>query len=406
VKRQCLFIADPGLTEPLGHHLGYSEAVALAASEAGLAAMVLAGRGFDAALAGGHVPMRATFDTRYQSAGRGGRLRALLYGGLAHMPPGVALRAADALRATRRRLGGKQADGFGIELAAALAEEGATAADAVLLHSVSAANLAGLTAPLAPRMLVVLRRSPKEMDADDAAPEPVVALLQRLSTTPGLRLSLFADTEALAAVFAQGTGLAVRPVPLPVVTPERLSPQPGGLPHVVFAGGARLEKGYTTLPAAIAASRGRARFTLQSGPLGPSSDPLLQQAHSRLRGLQDIQLTLVETALGQQAYATLIASADLLLLPYDGRAYGARSSGILAEALALGIPAVVPSDCWMADAAGPERAIIIGPGRTVAAALNEALDRLPSLSAAAAAGSVNWRLRHNPQSLLRALLQE
>ncbi len=406
MTRQRLFVADPGLTGQLGHHLGYSEAVALAAIEEGMAAMVLAGRGLDVALAGGRVPMRAIFDTRYQSAGRGGRLRALLYGGLAHMPPGVALRAADALRAARRRLGGKQVDGFGTELASALAEEGATAEDAVLLHSVSAANLAGLTAPLASRLLVVLRRSPAEMDADDAAPEPVFALLRRLSATPGLRISLFADTEALAVIFAQGTGLAVRPVPLPVVTTERRSPPQGGLPHVVFAGGARLEKGYTALPTAIAASRGRARFTVQSGPLGPISDPLVQQAHRHLRGLQDPSLTLVETALGQQAYAALIASADLLLLPYDGASYGARSSGILAEALALGIPAVVPSNCWMADAAGPERAVTIGPGQAITAALAEALDRLPSLSAAAVAGCADWRRQHNPQSLLRALLHQ
>ncbi len=44
---------------------------------------------------------------------------------------------------------------------------------------------------------------------------------------------------------------------------------------------------------------------------------------------------LLELALEPNAYATLLASADLLLLPYDATAYGPRSSNILAEALAL-----------------------------------------------------------------------
>ena len=399
-----LFIADPGLTGSLGHHLGYSEAVALAAVEEGLATTVLAGRSFAGSIGNGRVPVRCAFGAHYQGAGRDGRLRRLLYGGLANLPAGLAMPAANALRTARRRLDRLRTDRFGDELAVALAEERATEADFVLLHSVSAANLAGLLAPLAPRVLVILRRTPAEMDTDDAGPEPVVPLLQRLCGTPGLRLSLFADTVQLVDAFVQGTGLPVRSAPLPVVVTERARPASSGLPHVVFAGGARMEKGYAALPAAIAAVRGRARFTVQSGPVDWASDPLVQQAHRRLRRLRDDHVTLLETALCPRAYRGLIASADLLLLPYDGTAYQLRSSGILAEALALGIPAVVPSNCWMADAAGPDRAVTIGPNRGGAAALAEALDRLPVLTAAAAATSASWQNQHNPRLLVRLIL--
>ena len=402
-----LIIADPGLTGALGHHLGYTEAVALAALQGGMAPLVLAGRGFQSGIAGGRVPTRAVFSALYQNAGSGGWLRRLLYGGLGRLPASMATRGANALREARRRKEGRRADAFGEELAAALAEADATEADAVLLHSVSAANLAGLPHVLAPQLLVVLRRTPGEMDVDDAAPEPVLALLRRLSVVPGLRLSLFADTEPLAAAFATGCGLPVRPVPLPVVVPDRpvraIRPS-GWLPHVVFAGGARVEKGYAALPDAIAGSRGRARFTLQSGPVNSASDPVVQRAHRRLRRMAGADLTLLEAALDPAAYAALVASADLLLLPYDGVAYGPRSSGILAEGLALGIPAVVPRGCWMEEAAGPARAVTTGPGRSVAVALSEALDRLPALTDAATAGSAVWRARHNPGALLRVLL--
>jgi hypothetical protein len=404
VSPRRLFIADPGLIGPLGHHLSYSAAVALAARLEEIAPVVLAGRCFAGTIADGDVPVRAVFQATYRSAGSGGPLRRFLYRALACLPASAALCAAEALRGARRSIMGGRVDGFGSELAAILAAEGATEADAVLLHSVSAASLAGLPSTLAPRLLLVLRRTPEEMDRDDAAREPVLALLRRLHARPGLRLSVFADTEGLADLFARGTGLEIHPVPLPITVTEPPRPSVGQLPHVVFAGGARAEKGYAKLPDAVEAAAGRARFTVQSGKVDSTSDPLVQQAQRRLRAMAGAGVVLVEAALEPDAYGTLLASADLLLLPYDASAYGPRSSSILAEALALGIPAIVPSGCWMAEAAGAERSVIIAQGGTVAAALSEALDRLPALQAAAKAGSAPWRAQHNPRALLHALL--
>jgi hypothetical protein len=399
-----ILIADPGLSGPLGHHLGYSQAVAEAAIARGIAPLVLAGAGFTGRIAEGRIPARPAFAARYQSAGGGGGLRRLVFHAASFLPGPMAGWVAPPLRALRRWRGRTgRADGFGAELAAALAAEGAGAEDAVLLHSVSAANLAGLQDGPAP-LLVVLRRMAHEMDADDAAPEPILALLPKLASRFGARLRLFADTEDLAARYAAGTGLAVRPVPLPVVVPPVATRADGGLPHVVFAGGARGEKGYHFLPAAIAACRGRARFTVQSGAIGPGDDPLVQRAHRALRGMAGPGLTLIERGLDPEGYLALLAAADLLFLPYDGAAYGARSSGILAESLALGVPAVVPGGCWMADAAGPDRAVVIAPGRDAAAALALALDRLPALAEAARHGAGAWHARHNPDALLTALL--
>ena len=404
VMPRRLFIADPGLIGPLGHHLSYSAAVALAARERGIAPVVLAGRSFAGTIAGGDLPVHAVFRTPYRSAGGNWRLRGFLYGALARLPGSTAWHAAEVLRGARRGIAGARVDGFGSELVATLAVEGATEADAVLMHSVSAASLAGLPEMLAPRLLLVLRRTPKEMDRDDAAPEPVLALLRRLHAQPGLRLSLFADTEGLAEVFARGTGLQIHPVPLPVMVADAARPAAGRLPLVVFAGGARVEKGYTELPSAIEAVAGRARFTVQSGPVDSTSDPLVQRTHRRLQAMESDGVGLLELALEPNAYATLLASADLLLLPYDATAYGPRSSNILAEALALGIPTIVPGGCWMAEVAGAESSVIIPRGGTVGAALAEALDRLPALKASAKAGSAPWRAQHNPRALLHALL--
>jgi glycosyltransferase involved in cell wall biosynthesis len=400
-----LFIADPGLEGMGGHHLAYSAAVATAALKRRLDVVVLTSRHFDGTLGSPRIVTRPAFNARYQTSGGGGAARSAIFGAASYLPGPMAELVAPKLRTLRRRLRGGRADGLANELAAALAEFTPGPRDQVLLHSVSGANLASLAEGPdlgGARLLIVLRRMPDEMEADDPAPEPLVRVVGHLRRRFGKRLALFADTEELAAQYAALLAQPVLPVPVPVMVPPMPARAPGPRPHVIFAGGARLEKGYHHLPAAIAATTGRARFTVHSGRVDLTADPLVQRAHRELRGRGDA-VRLIEQPLETAEYAALLASADLLLLPYDPSRYGARSSGIAAEAFALGIPAVLPAGCWMERVAGPDRAVVIGP-EGVTAALEAALDRLPDLRAAARAEAPLWRRRHNPDALLTALL--
>jgi len=217
-----LIIADPGLSGPAGHHLSYSAAVAGAAAGRGLAAVVLAARGFSGGIDGAQC--RAVLGAAYQSAGGGGAARRFAFGLAARLPGPLAGMVAPPLRALRRALRPVALDPLGAELARELAALGAGEGDALLLHSVSGANLHGLTAAALPAvtLLVVLRRMPAEMAADDPAPEPLPALLRRLSRHFGPRLRLFADTQALATQFSALCGVEVRAVPLPLRVPPVL----------------------------------------------------------------------------------------------------------------------------------------------------------------------------------------
>jgi hypothetical protein len=403
---QRLFIADPGLQGMGGHHLAYSAAVAAAALKRRLDVVVLTSRHFSGTLGSPRIAMRAAFDTRYQTSGGGGAARSAIFGAASYLPGPMAELVAPPLRTLRRRLRGGKADALANELAAALAEFAPGTRDQVLLHSVSGSNLASLangTDLGGARLLIVLRRTPHDMEADDPAPESLVRVFERTRRRFGTRLRLFADTEELAAQYAALLGQPVLPVPVPVMVPPMPSRDLGPRPHVVFAGGARLEKGYHHLPEAIGAAISRARFTVQSGRVDMTADPLVQRAHRELRALCGPGLHLIEHPLEPDEYAALLASADLLLLPYDPSRYGARSSGIAAEAFALGVPAVVPAGCWIERVAGPDRAVVIGPAG-VTAALEAALDGLPTLRAAARSAAPMWRKRHNPDALLTALL--
>jgi hypothetical protein len=172
----------------------------------------------------------------------------------------------------------------------------------------------------------------------------------------------------------------------------------------VFAGGARIEKGYSLLPQVATALRTTARFTIQSGLVDGSADPTVQRAHRTLKAQAGPDLELVERALVPNDYLALIRDADLLLLPYDPVAYGPRSSGILAEARALAIPAIVPRGCWMEQAAGPARAFAFDHPSGFATSVRQALAQLGPLTAAMREAAPAWRRVHNARALLDVLL--
>ncbi len=406
---QRLIIADPGLRGTLGHHLGYSLAVAQAARAKGIQPLVLTSGDFRGKVPGG-VDFRPSFAAAYQSAGGGGALRRIVFGLAARAPMPLAAGVAPLLQRVRRGLRRPAPDGFAEQLAAALKADGDAARDLLLLHSVSAANLAGLAAALpGPRLgaiAIVLRRTPEEMDGDDAGPLPIAAILTGLFAHFGQRLRVLADTAPLARLWSAALQRSVATAPIPVVAPPVRGAPPGRPPHLLFAGGARVEKGYGLLPKLVQALAGEARFTIHSGPVDSASDPLVQRAHRRLRALAGPGLRLLERPLPPTQYRSLLRAADLVLLPYDAGTYGPRSSGILAEARAAGVPAVVPAGCWMADAVAPDPALTFCGAAGFAAAVQGALVRLPALQQEWAAAAPAWRRTHSPAALLSRLLRD
>ena len=124
--------------------------------------------------------------------------------------------------------------------------------------------------------------------------------------------------------------------------------------QITYIGDARAEKGYHLLPALVAdlwerwVATGRARFVVQSNDNAGRVAPEIAIARAQLRSYGDEQVTLLTTALTPDEYREQVLAADVMLLPYDGERYFARSSGILSEALTAGVPVVVPGGTWMA----------------------------------------------------------
>ena len=224
--------------------------------------------------------------------------------------------------------------------------------------------------------------------------------LARLDAATRPRFALFASTAELAAELAHRLSAPVSAPPAhlnyrglaEIAGARRDRPVPGR-PAVGLIGGSRPEKGSHLVPAVVAACRDRVpvRFIVHAFDEG-----LTAAALDAIRSLRaDPSVRVIEGQLERDEYEGVLDEIDILLCPYERLNYRHRNSGIFAEAVAAGLPAVVPSGTWMADqiAAGRAAGVIYdgdGP-EAVAAGLQRCAAVLPALTAAAAGLAAPWR---------------
>ncbi len=382
-----LCIVDPNLRDFVGHHFAYDHAVAEAARGAGFLPLVLGHRALPEAIArqAGAVP--AFSDDIWAHRGTGGKL----------------LRWMDDLARNRR---------FGRELLAALPPEGLPPGSIVLAHMLTHRQLLGLAAvaealPHHVTIMPLLRYQPEMVD--DALSARAFARFRRAAAA-GARIRFASDSARLAHRLARLVGLPVEVLPIPHTPPEAppLAAPTGRPMHLVSLGNARDEKGFLEIIWAIQTLReapgglSGLRFTLQANDPSATLRPTIQ---GFIRDLPP-EVTLLHEALPPAAYDDLLASADLVLLPYWRSIYEARTSGVLLEALAAGRPVICTAQSWLADELARHGAGITVPDRDVAAlarAIQQARDTWPDLARDALAGRAACLARHGGAAFMRAI---
>ncbi|XYD08919.1 glycosyltransferase [Methylobacterium sp. NMS12] len=245
-----------------------------------------------------------------------------------------------------------------------------------------------------PTLHVLLRYDPGPLAAVIGTYRPY---FDRIRTSPTLARSVrfHADTERLAATFSHLTGVAFLHAPIPFdqahlrAALTDAAPRVDDALRVLYLGDARLEKGYTDLPAAVASlwtdlvGPGRIRFVIQSNFNTPGGEPGVLSAQQQLAAYGDRRVRLLPEALDAPAYYRHLAEADIALIPYDAGRYRERSSGVLVEAMAAGLPVVTSAGSWMETQVGPDNAVLFDAPDALADALRRAVAEYPRLRAGA-----------------------
>lgn len=229
-------------------------------------------------------------------------------------------------------------------------------------------------------------------------------------------IALFSDTRQLCDLYNELSPIEFQCLPIPLDLPQ-WKPGPILLKKVTeketitlaYIGDARREKGYDLLPKLVDElterfTGGQLKLIHQCSFPVFGGEPGMADARAALSKWPDTIIRAISAPLSTEAYFELLQSADIVLLPYEIESYGGRSSGVLAEALAFGIPAVVPQNSWMSDQ------IKDGFGETFIGrdgfidAVTRAIENWPEQRVNCLANVEEWRAHHSPKSLVDKLI--
>jgi glycosyltransferase involved in cell wall biosynthesis len=180
------------------------------------------------------------------------------------------------------------------------------------------------------------------------------AFLEFHSALSAEKVFFYTDTEELTAQYNRFKIFPFRTCPIPHTIPATEHQPPSRPLRVTYLGDAREEKGYQHLPAVVQdlwpeeVQSGIVSFVFQSNYNVTPGEAAAVVARNQLSAYPSTKVRLFKEAISSEQYRELLLSADIMLLPYREDLYYARSSGVLIEALAAGIPVVVPATSWLA----------------------------------------------------------
>jgi hypothetical protein len=222
------------------------------------------------------------------------------------------------------------------------------------------------------------------------------------------RLFLGAETAAMARAYAPLFDGEPAVLPMIVDVPAGASAAAGaalagrqeGETLLCYLGNARAERGFALLPEIVARCRAagrRLRFFIQSD----RDAEQLAQTERELAAVPEVRLH--QGQLDAVRYHSLLAAADLVLLPYHPLRYQLRGSGVYSEATLAGSPVLVPAGTWMAaevEREGNGAAFAEFRAEAVASAVVGALPRLAALRESARRFGETQRQRHGAEAFI------
>ena len=231
-----------------------------------------------------------------------------------------------------------------------------------------------------------------------------------LSPATRERFVLGATSQGLAAELSVRLRQTVSPLPsnmnfqgLEALANERRNKPVARPPAIALLGGSRAEKGSDRVPEIIAAGvrRTEARFIVQA-----HNEDLEPSVFEQLRALRSLPgVTLIEGAIDRANYESVLKEADALLFPYKRKNYKQRVSGLFAEGVAAGLPAIVPSGTWLAEQIESARAAGVVYDGDEPEAIERCVADIDSLTRTAATLAAPWRERESLGACLDAFEQ-
>jgi glycosyltransferase involved in cell wall biosynthesis len=217
-------------------------------------------------------------------------------------------------------------------------------------------------------------------------------------------IHLYTDTAELAEEYQAFSGLPFGVLPIPFRARLLREREAHRQICVAYFGDVRDEKGFHWLPDLAAVLCERVRLLVQASLDPTNRNPRSVAALEKLRRMEHVQLIGQHGPLPPDEYYRFVSQTDVLVCPYDATAYRGRSSGTFTEAVAAGVPTVVPANTWMArqQPTGSGEAFTDRAGFT--AAVRRICGNIQRYRKAAEKERSGWLAMHSPENLVRTLV--
>lgn len=211
---------------------------------------------------------------------------------------------------------------------------------------------------------------------------------------PGVRFAATAETHA--AVYQGALSAAVPVIANPHQGPLRRRERGRGVVLGVL-GHQRPAKGFGLLPGLVRRIGGAALWLVHD------SGQDMPGVHDELAAMS------VATNRGEvRDFGVLLDRCDALVLPYDRAFYDTTHSGLVAEAMACGMPVVVPAGSALEDQAAGYGGLVAYRGEdelAVSLGVRQLLNRFDELAEAAFSDAQAYRARNGLEAFARDLLE-
>jgi glycosyltransferase involved in cell wall biosynthesis len=205
--------------------------------------------------------------------------------------------------------------------------------------------------------------------------------------------------------------LPVSTLPVPRFTCAKIRRRAAKRPITVgILGHQRAEKGYALVPAII---RQLLSMRADVHVLIHCADPRMVPAeHEQVRALaaDEPRVTIDERTAGPALWGALLNQCDLILCPYDPRIFRAGYSAVTCEAVAHGIPLVVPARTTLSrtilEFGGGGLGFAEQTPECIAATVAEAVAQIDELAERAMGAAQKWRQTMGAGAMVDAMLAQ
>jgi hypothetical protein len=96
----------------------------------------------------------------------------------------------------------------------------------------------------------------------------------------------------------------------------------------------------------------------------------------------------------------------VIICPYDKLTYHSRSSGTLTEAIAAGVPTIVPADTWLSNQQPTGSGLTFDGLQDFLIKTKQLIDNYPEFLQKAKLAKVEWQKNQDPKDLIMEVTKE